>query len=188
MRRLSVFNNISLDGYFTGADGDFSWAHAGGDDAEWNAFVAGNASGGGALLFGRVTYELMASFWPTSQAREQFPVVAERMNAMAKYVCSRTLDSAVWSNTTLMRGELLAEVRKLKHESGQDITILGSGTIVAQLAAAGLIDDYQCVVNPIALGGGRSMFQGLPARLPLQLTASRTFQNGKVLLSFVPVV
>ena len=80
MRKLIVFNNVTLDGYFADRNGDMSWAHR--QDAEWNAFVGGNASGGGALLFGRVTYELMASFWPTPAAMERAPVVAEGMNNM----------------------------------------------------------------------------------------------------------
>ena len=78
MRKLGVFESISLDGFFTDATGDMSWAHT--QDPEWNAFVSGNASGGGALLFGRVTYQQMASFWPTPQAAQMLPEVA-RENA-----------------------------------------------------------------------------------------------------------
>ena len=119
MRKLIVFNTVTLDGYFTDAKGDMSWAHK--DDAEWNEFVAGNASGGGTLLFGRVTYELMASFWPTPLALKQYPVVAERMNNLSKVVFSRTLDHASWNNTKLVKGDLATEVRKLKEEAGQGI-------------------------------------------------------------------
>jgi dihydrofolate reductase len=89
MRKVVAFESVSLDGYFADVNGDMSWAHK--QDAEWNAFVGGNASGGGALLFGRVTYELMASFWPTPAAMERAPVVAEGMNNMPKVVFSRTL-------------------------------------------------------------------------------------------------
>jgi len=78
MPRLIVFNNISLDGYFTDPNGDMSWAHK--SDPEWNEFAASNAGGGGVLVFGRVTYEMMASFWPTKQASEMFPEVAAGMN------------------------------------------------------------------------------------------------------------
>jgi dihydrofolate reductase len=91
MRRLSVFNQVSIDGYFTDANGDMSWAHK--RDAEWTSFGAENASGGGVLVFGRITYDLMASFWPTPQAFEVNPVVAERMNNLPKIVCSRTMFS-----------------------------------------------------------------------------------------------
>ena len=184
MRRLSAFHQISLDGYFAGPNGDISWAHSGSDDPEWNAFVAGNAQGGGVLVFGRVTYEMMAGYWPTAQALANDPVVARQMNALPKIVFSRTLQSAPWSNTRLLRSDLTAEVRKLKAESGQDLTILGSGSLVSQLSQEGLIDDYLVVVNPIALGDGRSLFDGIRRQLALRLTQTRAFGNGKVLLSY----
>ena len=103
MRKLVVFNSTSLDGYFTDANGDMSFAHHKEGDAEWDAFVAGNASGGGVLLFGRKTYELMAGFWPTPAAAQMMPVVAERMNNLPKVVFSRTLDKAAWANTKLVK-------------------------------------------------------------------------------------
>jgi dihydrofolate reductase len=186
MRKLVVFNNLTLDGYFTGADGDFRWAHEGSDDAEFNAFVAENARGGGELLFGRITYELMAAYWPTPMAAKNDPVVAERMNKMPKIVCSRSLVKPSWSNTTLTKGDLVSEVRKIKSAPGEGIAILGSGSIVAQLAPHGLIDEYRLVVNPVILGGGRTLFEGVKNRLNLKLMSSRTFRNGKVFLSYQP--
>jgi dihydrofolate reductase len=187
MRRLTVFNQVSLDGYFTDASGDMRWAHKGGDDAEWNAFVANNAEQGGALVFGRVTYEMMASFWPAPMARQMNATVAERMNAMPKYVFSRTLDDASWSNTTLLKGPIADEMQRLKREPGADMTILGRGSIVSQLSQAGLIDGYQVVVNPIVLGGGRTLFDGVE-RFGMSLVSSRVFGNGNVLLSYAPAV
>lgn len=187
MRKLSVFNHVTLDGYFTGENGDMSWAHNGSDDAEYQAFVAGNASGDSELLFGRVTYDMMASYWPTPIASEQAPVVAEKMNSGKKVVFSKTMDKALWSNTKLIKGDLVEEVRKLKQEKGPDMVILGSGSIVAQLAAANLFDSYQIVVNPVALGKGRTLFEGLPPILSLRLTNSRAFKNGKVFLNYEAV-
>lgn len=186
MRRLTVFNNITLDGFFTGADGDFTWAHAGYDDAEFQSFIAGNASGNGELLFGRVTYELMASYWPTPLAMQNDPKVAEGMNRMSKVVFSRTLKEASWSNTRVVGGDVAAEVRKMKGAAGDDMVILGSGSIVAQLAKEGLIDEYQLVVNPVVLGEGRTMFDGMTERLGLQLTRTKAFKNGKVFTCYVP--
>lgn len=183
MRKLSVFNHISLDGYFVDKNGQMSWAKAH-QDQEWNSFVAENAKGGGALVFGRVTYQMMAGFWPTPMAKEMMPDVAERMNNGPKIVFSRTLDSATWNNTRLIKGDLVGEVRKLKEESGDDMVIMGSGTIIAQLAPAHLIDSYQFVVNPIVLGGGRTMFQDLPNQLNLTLKESRAFGNGNVVLTY----
>src|SRR6478752_2175751 len=99
MGKLIVFNNVTLDGYFAGINGDVSWAHAGSDDAEFNAFVAGNASGGGPILLGRITYDLMSSYWPTPVAIKNDPIVAKAMNNMSKVVFSRTMDKAQWNNT-----------------------------------------------------------------------------------------
>ena len=187
MRKLIVFNQVSLDGYFVDGNGDMSWAHKPPDDAEWNAFVAENTSGGGELVFGRVTYELMTSYWPTTLATKNAPVVAERMNSLQKVVFSRTLDKASWNNTKLLKGDLAAEIRKMKKEPGPGLAILGSGSIVSQLAQEGLIDEFQTVVNPVALGKGRTMFDGIKNKLDLKLTKTRAFGNGNVLLCYEPM-
>jgi len=186
MRKLIVFNHVSLDGYFTDANGDMTFAQNATLDPEWDAFVAGNASGGGTFVFGRVTYELMASFWPTPLAAENMPDVAERMNNLPKVVFSRTLEEASWNNTKLVKSDLTGEIRRMKQEEGDGMVIFGSGTIIAQLAQEGLIDEYQVVVDPIALGNGRIMFDGMKEKLPLKLTKTRTFGNGNVLLCYEP--
>ncbi|WP_413291258.1 dihydrofolate reductase family protein [Bdellovibrio sp. HCB337] len=188
MRKIAVFNNESVDGYFSGPEGDLTWAYQGSDDAEFNAFIANNASrgNGGALLFGRVTFEMMASYWPTPMAQEQNPVVAKGMNSMTKYVVSHTLEKATWENSKILKGDLVTEVRKLKQESGPDIAILGSGSIVAPLVQAGLIDEIQIVLNPVVLGKGRTMFTGLDESLVLKLIEAKTFRNGKVFLRYQP--
>lgn len=180
MPKLSVFNSISLDGYFTGANGDLSWAYSAPQDDEWREFVSGNAGGGGALLFGRVTYDMMAGFWPTPAAAQQMPKVAEGMNRAAKFVVSRSMKSAAWQKTTVLSGDVVGEIQKLKQQPGGDITILGSGRLVAQLAQAGLIDAYQFVVVPVILGAGRTMFEGVTSQPKLRPTKTRTFGNGNV--------
>jgi len=185
MRKLAVFNMMTLDGYIADKNGDMSWAHK--QDAEWNAFAQGNASGGGELLFGRITYELMTSYWPTPQAMKNNPLVAERMNNLPKVVFSRTLEKASWNNTRLVKGDVAAEVRKMKKEPGPGMVILGSGTIISQLAPEGLIDEYQIVVNPVVLGKGKTMFDGIKEKLTLKLTKTRTFGNGNVLLCYEPM-
>lgn len=184
MRNLIVFNHVSLDGYFVDEKGDMSWAHKNADP-EWNAFVADNAKGGGQMLFGRVTYQMMAGYWPTPMAIESMPTVAKAMNDARKVVFSRTLNKADWNNTTLVKKDLAGAVRKLKGEPGEGLVIFGSGTIVSQLAPAGLIDEYQIVVKPIVLGKGRTMFEGVRERLGLKLTKSRIFGNGNVFLCYV---
>ena len=184
MRKLIVFNLVTVDGYIADGKGDMSWAHK--SDPEWNEFVSGNASGGGTLVFGRVTYDLMVRYWPTPLALENNRVVAEGMNRLPKVVFSRTMDHASWSNTTLVKGNIEEAVRKMKREPGTDLVILGSGSIVTQLGQAGLIDEYQMVISPIALGEGKTMFQGMEKRLPLKLVKTRVFGNGNVLLCYEP--
>jgi dihydrofolate reductase len=182
MPKLSMFNSVSLDGYFTDLKNDMSWAHQ--RDPEWDEFVGGNASGKGRLLFGRVTYEMMADFWPSPQAAQMMPDVAKGMNASAKVVFSKTLDKAAWDNTVLLKGDLATEVKKLKADSGSDIVILGSGSLVAQLAQENLIDEYQIVIAPVAIGGGRTLFEGLKKNLRLKLAKSRIFKNGSVFVVY----
>ncbi|MEO7086023.1 MAG: dihydrofolate reductase family protein [Gemmatimonadaceae bacterium] len=186
MPTLSVFNTVSLDGYFVSSTGDMSWAHAGSDDKEWNDFVSGNASGDGTLIFGRVTYDMMSSYWPTPMAMQNSPEVAKGMKALSKVVFSRTLKSASWSNTTLVKDDMIESMRAMKSGSGNPMTILGSGSVVSQFADAGLIDEYQLVIKPIALGAGRTMFDGLATPLHLRLRTSRQFANGNVLLCYEP--
>jgi len=180
MKKLRVFESISVDGYFTDQGGDMGWAHAGQDDAEFGAWVAGNAGGGGELLFGRKTYQMMEAFWPTPAAARQMPEVAHGMNAARKYVISKTIRPS-WNNTQLIGGELVRAVRELKAGSGPGITLLGSGSVAAQLGAAGLVDEYQLVIVPIALGAGRTVFT---ARRTLRLVAQRAFKNGRVVVTY----
>jgi len=186
MRKLIVFNHVSIDGYFTGENGDFRWAHAGNDDPEYQAFVAGNAGGEGQLLFGRITYDLMARYWPTPMADQHDPVVAKAMNNMQKVVFSRTLEKPLWNNTKLVRTDIVSEIQKMKNESGPGMVIMGSGRIISQLAQEQVIDEYQIIINPVALGKGRTMFDGMGKMLSLKQISTRTFNNGKVFLRFEP--
>ena len=155
-----------------------SWAHA--RDAEWNAFQSENAGGAAEFLFGRKTWEMMAGFWPTPQARQMMPAVAKAMNETRKTVFSRTLTEAKWQNSRVVNSDLVTEVRRMKSEAGPDILIMGSGEIVSQLTQAGLIDSYQFVIVPIVIGRGRSLFAGATNRPRLHLTKTRSFGNGNV--------
>ena len=184
MRKVHVFNNVSLDGFFTDEKSDMSWAHK--RDEEWNTFAGGNAGGDGELLFGRVTYEMMAAFWPSPQAAQMMPQVAEGMNRMRKTVFSRTLDVASWQNTTLVKEEVVPAVRTMKQQPGPDMVILGSGSIVSQLTESGLVDEYQIVVNPIVLGKGRTLFETVDHKVNLRLTKTRAFKNGNVVHWYEP--
>jgi dihydrofolate reductase len=128
----------------------------------------------------------MESFWPTPAATQSMPVVAERMNNLSKVVFSRTLKEAAWNNTRLVKKDMLGEVRKMKQEDGENMVIFGSGNLISQLAPEGLIDEYQIIIDPVVLGKGRTMFEGMKTKLPVKLTQSRTFKNGNVLLYYVP--
>ena len=179
MRKLRVFESISIDGYFTDAKNDMSFAHAARQDPEFLDWVGKNASGGGELLFGRTTYEQMVAFWPTPMAAQQMPVVAKGMNEARKYVVSRSIEPT-WQNTTAIR-DLVSGVRELKASKGPGIALLGSGSIAAQLGEAGLVDEYQFVIIPVALGAGRTVFS---AKRELELVESRTFKNGNVVVTY----
>ena len=180
MKKLRVFESISIDGYFTDRAGDTSWAHAGQEDPEFAGWVGGNASSGGELVLGRITYQLMEAFWPTPLAAQQMPVVARGMNAAKKYVASRSL-KPTWNNTHLLQGDLVEAVRALKTGEGPGVTILGSGDVAAQLGKAGLVDEYQFVVIPVALGGGRTVFT---SGRKLRLVDQRAFRNGNVVVTY----
>jgi dihydrofolate reductase len=185
MRKLMVFNSMSLDGFIADGKGDMSWAHQ--QDEEWNSFVAGNAGSDGVLVFGRRTYDMMAEYWPTPMAVQNSPGVAKRMNELEKIVFSRTMEKPSWQNTTLVKGELAVEMKRLKEQPGADLVILGSASIVAQLSDARLIDEYQIAMNPVVLAGGKSMFDGVREKLPLKLTRWRSFQNGNLFLTYQPL-
>lgn len=139
-----------------------------------------------ALVFGRVTYDMMASWWPSPAALESLPEVAKGMNRSQKYVFSNTLERADWENTTLIKGDGVAEMRKLKASRGKNLTILGSGSLIAQLADEGLIDEYQIMLDPVALGEGRTLFGGLAKPLELELVSTRTFRSGTILAVYRP--
>lgn len=184
MRKLSVFNLVTLDGYFAGQDGDISWHNV---DEEFQELANAASNSGNTLLFGRVTYELMVSYWPTPEAIKNDPIVAAGMNKAEKIVFSRTLDRVDWNNTRLVKSDMIAEIRKLKQQSGTDLTVLGSGSIVSQLAQERLIDEFQILLNPVVIGRGKTMFEGVKDRFSLTLTKTRVFGNGNILMNYEPV-
>jgi dihydrofolate reductase len=125
-----------------------------------------------------------AGYWPTDMAMQKAPVVAQGMNKAEKIVFSRTLKKPEWNNTRLVRDNMIEEVKKLKKISHKDLTVLGSGSIVTQLAEHGLIDTYEFMVDPVALGNGTPLFQGLQKKLDLKLIKTKTFKSGVVLLVY----
>ena len=183
MRKINAFLFISLDGYYKDNHNDISWHRHGGDESE---FSADSLKADNILLFGRVTYEMMVGFWTTPMAMETLPEVAEGMNKSDKIVFSNTLKKAEWKNTTLLSGDIISKIRKMKSEPGKDMTILGSGTIVSQFVDAGLIDSFQIMIDPVVLGNGKALFNGVQTKMVLKLVSSKTFKSGVVLLNYEP--
>ena len=173
---------VSLDGFFAGPNGELDWFVW---DEVLKDYSISTLSVVDTLLFGRVTYELMAGYWPS--ATEEDPVIAKGMNTLQKIVFSRSLKSADWNNSRLVREVIPEEIMQLKQQSGKDMVIYGSGTLVSAFANLGLIDEYRFIVNPVVLGSGKPLFKGFKDRFNLKLLEARTLGSENVLLSYQPV-
>lgn len=184
MRKLFAFNLVSVDGFFEGPNRDLYWHNV---DDEFNTFAIEQTSAVDVILFGRVTYQMMASFWPTSEAIAADPVVAGLMNSLPKVVFSTTLAKAEWNNTRLVRDHLKEEVLKMKLQPGKDLALFGSANLLASLMQLDLVDEHRILVNPVILGNGNSLFRQAKDRQNLKLIRSRVFGNGNVLLCYQPV-
>ncbi len=183
MAKLIVFNLATLDGFFEGPNHDLSWHNV---DKEFNEFAIENLNSICGLVFGRVTYQLMASYWQTKQALENDPIVAAKMNSLPKYVISKTLDKVEWNNSKLIKGNAADEIRKLKRSSNYDLDIFGSGKLISSLMGTDLIDEFRIMINPIILRKGTPLFTNINEKLKLELINTRSFKNGNLLLSYKP--
>ena len=183
MRKILFFMLTSVDGFFEGPNHDIDWHHV---DEEFNDFANDQLASTDLLLFGRVTYEMMASYWPTAEARANDPQVAGAMNALPKIVVSTSLDKAEWENTRLIKDNVAEEVGKLKQQAGKDMIVMGSSGLAVSLAEMGLVDEFRIMVNPLVLGTGKPVFSGIQGRMNLKLLKARTFGNGNVLLYYAP--
>jgi len=183
MRKLIFQMVVSVDGYFEGPNREIDWHVV---DAEFNEQAIELLESVDTLLFGRVTYQLMADYWPSPDAVKNDPIITEKMNSLHKIVVSRTLKNADWNNTTLIHDNVPEEILKLKQQDGKDIVVFGSSKLALALMRHGLIDEYRFMVNPILLGKGNSVLQGAKGRLSLRLLKARTFKSGNVLLIYQP--
>lgn len=184
VRTLKAYNFLTLNGFFKGPHEDISWHAHGGDEEQYSVE---SLQGDGMLLFGRRTYEMMASFWPTAVAAEQFPEVAAGMNRAAKIVFSKKQFTPRWDNTRVITGDIVNEVRTLKATPGKDMTILGSGGIISLFTEHRLIDEYEFMIDPVAIPEGTTVFAGITEKLKLEITGSKVFKSGVVLVSYGPV-
>ena len=189
MGTLGVFNHVTVDGFFAGPRGEIDWFKAIRSDREYEAYTHQNAQSGATLVFGRTTYQMMKSYWPTPAAIASDPGMARSVNESPKIVFSKTLpgvkEEPNWKNVTLLRDIARGDILERKKKAEPGLVILGSGTIVQQLANLGLVDQYQLVIVPIVLGAGKPLFKGLE-ETSLELVDSRTFKNGLALLTYRP--
>jgi dihydrofolate reductase len=183
MRKILAFLVVTVDGYYEGPNGEFDWPVV---DEEFNEFGLRQLEEVDTLLFGRVTYEGMAAYWPTPAAQQDDPRVAARMNTLPKLVVSRTLDRTDWANTRIVKGDVAAELTSLKQQPGKDIAIFGSSDLVVSLLGMGLVDELRIMVHPVVLGAGRSLFRTAPERMQLHLVEAWPFRSGSVLLTYRP--
>jgi dihydrofolate reductase len=183
MRRVASFIVTSLDGFYEGPNAEFDWPIV---DDEFRQFAIRQLDDAGTLGFGRVTYDHMADYWPTVQAEGNDPAIASRMNSKPKLVFSAAIGQASWSNTTVIDGDALEQIEEVKAASGGDLLLIGSAHLTASFAAAGVLDELRIMVSPIALGQGRSLFEGLKERVALELIDVKKFDSGNVLLTYRP--
>jgi dihydrofolate reductase len=185
LRKVILFNLMTLDGFFEGPNREIDWHNV---DDEFSEFEHEQHSAADLLLFGRVTYELMAGFWPTPEARSADPITADFMNSIPKIVFSNTLKTADWNNTRLVKGDPGEEIKNLKKQPGKAMFIFGSSDLIPALMRQGLMDEVWIMLNPIILGSGKPHFHDFDARIKFKLLKTRAFQNGNVLLCYQPLV
>lgn len=181
MRKIIVSNLVSLDGFMAGPNGEIDWFLW---NEETNQYAVELAKSIDTILFGRLTYELMANFWPTPAADSEDPVITEYMNETAKIVFSKTLEKADWKNTRVIREINPEEILKMKQQPGKNMVIYGSGSLVSSLTPMGLIDGYLIFINPVILGRGIPLFRDFKDRQKLKLLTTKNFNNGVVLLHY----
>jgi dihydrofolate reductase len=191
--RLTLHTFLTLDGVMQAAggpdedtDGNFGhggWSFPYGDE-DFGTAVAGWFDQAGAFLLGRRTYQIFAGHWP--HVTDPADPVAARLNALPKYVASRTLDSVGWANSTLLGGDAVAEVAKLREQPGGELQVHGSGELAHALIEADLIDEYRLLFFPVHLGTGKKLFRDGARAAALRITSSSVTAAGVIIASYVP--
>ncbi len=186
MRKIILFNLISIDGYFAGVDGDISWHNV---DDEFNEFAVEQTKTFGTIIFGRTTFEMFEEYWPKAlvdpATSDEDREIAQTIDDATKIVFSKTLTETSWNNSKIFSEINPENIKEWKERDGQDAVIFGSGTIAKQLAELDLIDEYRLMVNPVILGSGKNMFEDLDKK-NLKLDSLKQFGNGNVLLTYLP--
>jgi dihydrofolate reductase len=193
VRKLTVIEFISLDGVVQAPgdpqeDTEGGFAHGGWQRPYFDEVFMAEASRGmaetDAMLFGRITYDGMAAFWPAQGDDDPF---AKHLNHVTKYVASRTLTEATWENTTVLSGDVAAQVREIKAQDGGGISVLGSAGLAQTLMEHDLVDEYSLAVHPIVLGSGKKLFRDAEQVRRLELVESTPTTTGVLLTTYRPV-
>ncbi len=189
MSKVVVFTNLTLDGVMQAPGRPDEDSRGGFEHGGWATPYAAMAQAGesmantGALLLGRRTYEDFYSVWPK---RKDDPISA-MLDNMQKYVASTTLSEPLpWINSTLLKGDAVETVARLKEEPGKDLVVMGSGELVQSLIRGNLVDEYVLLIHPLVLGSGRRLFPDGGAFAALQLIGTRTTNNGVVIVTYQP--
>jgi len=180
MRKIIVSVWITLDGVFD-ADTMHLWFNPY-QSEERGKYIYDSISGSDALLIGRTTYEMLAGYWPYQQNDDNGP--AHSINSMPKYVVSSSLKEAHWNNSTILKGDFVEQIKKLKQQPGGNILIPGSAGLVHSLMETDLIDEYQFLVQPIIIGGGKRFFKDGMPMTALELVKTKTLTLGVTLLCY----
>lgn len=178
MRTIFAFEMLSLDGFYAGPNDEFDWPNV---DEEFFAWSLAQLDRSDTIVFGRTTYEGMSAYWPNAPADDP---TAQRMNSLPKVVVSRTLETAAWNNSRIVRS--LDDIAELKRQPGKDIAVFGSFDLTVGLIEAGLLDELRVIVNPIVLGAGKSLLRSTDKRIALTLQDTHRFESGNVLLIYTP--
>lgn len=190
MRRIVMFNQVTVDGCFAGPDDGLDWVIR---TPELDRSAAEAMPSADTLFLGRRTYQMFASFWPHAlemgaphggEMSAEHRSMARWLNDATKIVFSRTLNDASWRGSRILHEIDPREIAAMKAEPGKDIMVLGSGSIVSQLTEHGLIDEYQFAINPVFIGRGRRLLEDVRERVKLEMIDARTYPSGTVLLRY----
>ncbi len=189
MRKINAALFITLDGVVEAPGGEETippeqrgWSMPF-MNPEVEQVIAGSMANSDAMLLGRRTYQDFAAYWPAAPADDPF---GQFMNNQPKYVVSTTLERAEWKNSHLIRGDVAAELNKLKQQPGKDISIVGSGTLTRSLIEAGLVDELHLMLCPIVLGVGRRLFDDAHFTRTMKVLEAKAFDSGMIYLRLQP--
>jgi dihydrofolate reductase len=179
MRKIVAGLFVSLDGVFEAPE---TWHFPYFND-EMGDIIGSQMAEADTMLLGRQTYEEFAAYWADKGSDVE---LADAINNTPKLVASTTLETVDWQNSSLIKGDVADELRRLKHEPGKDISITGSATLVRSLLRDGILDELRLLVHPIVVGSGKRLFQDVGDRVPLRLAAAKTLTTGVLYLTYVP--